>query len=141
MEPTVPVKNQKTSLMAEALVKTAERETRQSAQYSLIRPSSFKYYIHDSVATLRFQLIGDLQASHVTELNGSWQTAKITLRDRRFVLDVSQLYSTDDEGQRWLSKMREAGAEFVPAKRPPVADQVASIKLSLLGRVLGMKCR
>jgi hypothetical protein len=111
------------------------------------RASSFKYYIHDSVSTLRFQLIGDLRASHVTELNGSWQTAHTTLMQRRLVLDVRQLQSADDEGKHWLTAMNEAGASFLPAR--DFASDVTSIaaghpkepsgvKLSLLGRILGM---
>ncbi len=114
---------------------------------SLVRSLSFKYYIHDSVSTLRFQIIGDLRAGNVVELNGSWETARTTLDLRQFVLDVSQLYSADEDGLAWLERMRESGAAFLPADYRDVAsrmvggqtpEQVAAVKLSLLGRVMGL---
>jgi len=114
---------------------------------SLSRSRSFKYYIHDSVPTLRFQLIGDLHAASVRELNGSWETARTTLNARRFLLDLSQLHSTDDEGRAWLLKMKDAGAQFQPvsyldspikASERRMVEQVPSVKLSLVGRVMGL---
>jgi hypothetical protein len=90
-----------------------ETQADRSAKPALL--SSFKYYIHDSVGTLRFQLIGDLRYADVTELNGSWETAQITLALRRLVLDLRQLESADEHGRRWLLKMKESGATFSPA--------------------------
>jgi hypothetical protein len=153
MERGMAATNQKTSLMAEVLSPNVEDRTKRGAESVANRPSSlsrslhFKYYIHDSVSTLRFQLIGDLRAANVLELNGSWDTARTTLAGRRFLLDLNQLYSTDDDGQAWLSKMRHAGAEFLPAdymesassraaRRIP--EQTAEVNLSLLGRVMGL---
>lgn len=113
---------------------------------SLARSLSFKYYIHDSVLTLRFQLIGDLRADQVAELDGSWETARTTLSLRRFVLDLSQLYSTDDAGRAWLRKMQDAGAQFLPQNymesrfnqtSTQAPAQIETVRLSLLGRVLG----
>lgn len=127
-------------------VNNTERQNGANRASSLARSLVFKYYIHDSVPTLRFQLIGDLRAAHVRELNGSWETARTTVNKRRLLLDVSQLYSTDDDGRAWLLKMRDAGAEFVPATyldsqnhapAPKIPEQTAAVKLSLLGRVLG----
>jgi hypothetical protein len=109
--------------------------------------SSFKYYIHDSVSTLRFQLIGDLQATNVTELNGSWETARTTLARRRLVLDVRQLRSADAAGDRWLFGMNETGAAFLPARHfvsdvhsiaARLSEEATDVKLSLLARILGM---
>ena len=86
----------------------------------------------------------------LSELNGSWETARSTLKQRRFLLDASQLYSADDEGCAWLLKMKESGAQFLPAnylesahsqKAPRTPEQVAAIKLSLLGRVMGYVTR
>jgi hypothetical protein len=102
------------------------------------RSSYFKYYIHDSVATLRLQLIGDLTASEVTELNGTWETAKTTLGRRKLVLDLYRLHSADEEGRRWLAKMRDAGAACVPeGPTQPVAEDPCFVRLSLIGRMLG----
>jgi hypothetical protein len=107
--------------------------------------SSFQYYIHDSVTTLRFQLRGDLRASDVTELNGSWETAQTTLARRRLVLDLCQLASADEHGRGWLLKMKDTGAAFLPADsletnaRPlPTAAQADTVALSFVGRMLAI---
>jgi len=147
------VANQKISVMAEVLSSNAEikvqrlEQSSPSRRSSLARSLTFKYYIHDSVSTLRFQLIGDLRTANVFELNGSWETARTTLGSRRFLLDVSQLYGTDEEGRAWLLKMRQAGAKFLPENytdvqvneaAPRVPDQTTAVKLSLIGRVIGV---
>jgi hypothetical protein len=109
--------------------------------------SNFKYYIHDSVAEYRLQLLGDLTSSQVTELCGCWQTARTTLGNRRLKLDVRGLKSADIEGQNWLEQMAKDGAVFLPeiypqrSANPPgktSQESVAAIKLSRLGRVLGI---
>ncbi len=100
------------------------------------RSAPFKYYIHDCADSLRFQLIGDLAGASVKDLSGSWETARTIIRERKFVVDVSQLQSADREGRAWLEKMKENRAVFVPGEYdafPPPA----ALKLSLLGRVLG----
>lgn len=144
--------NHKTLDMAEVASPNAEsqlqpgEQTQANRRSSLVRSLSFKYYIHDSVPTLRFQLIGDLRASNLTELNGSWETARPTLRLRRFVLDVSRLYSSDDDGLKWLHRMSDAGAVFFPADylessglhaTPVRTSEQVAVKLSLFGRALG----
>jgi hypothetical protein len=139
--------------MAEVLSRNTEDKSLRGAESVANRPSSltrslfFKYYIHDSVPTLRFQLIGDLRAAQIAELNGSWETARTTLSLRRFVLDVSQLYSADEAGLAWLRKMKEAGTQFLPQNyidsqslnedHAPRPEQAEPVCLSLLGRVLG----
>ena len=137
--------------MAEVLTQNAEfelqrgEETRAHRPTSLVRSHSFKYYIHDSVPTLRFQLVGDLRATNLAELNGSWETARTTLGLRRFVLDAIQLYSTDAEGRSWLVKMKDAGAAFLPATYLDPATTAVKVQaeseavcLSILGRLMGM---
>ena len=107
-----------------------------------IPSSTFKYYIHDSVSTLRFQLIGDLRDGNVTELNGSWETAQTTLRLRPLILDLCGLNSTDEHGRRWLLKMKDLGAAFLPDEyfeagtAAPTAIQANGLKPSLVGRML-----
>ena len=140
--------------MAEVLSPKSENRVKQGIApvqnhpTSLSRSLLFKYYIHDSVSTLRFQLIGDLRTANVGELNGSWQTASTTLSQRRFLLDVTQLYSTDEQGHAWLLRMKDLGAQFQPAnyldsrkasateKRTP--ETFNAVKLSILGRVMGL---
>lgn len=109
-----------------------------------VSSSSFKYYIHDSVATLRFQLIGDLRDGNVTELNGSWETAQTTLRLRRLVLDLCGLNSTDEHGKRWLLKMKEVGAAFLPDEyleagtTTPRAIRLNGVKPGLMARIVAI---
>jgi len=125
----------------------AENRAEQARTNSIANPvpsGSFKYYIHDSVSTLRFQLIGDLRDGNVTELNGSWETAQTTLKFRRLVLDLTQLDSADQLGRRWLFKMKEIGAAFLPNEQFEFAAQAAkhvlanSRKPGLVGRVLAI---
>ncbi len=109
-----------------------------------VSSSSFKYYIHDSVATLRFQLLGDLRDGNVTELNGSWETAQTTLRFRRLVLDLCGLNSTDEHGRRWLLKMKDVGAAFLPDEYLETGNtssreiRAEGIKPSRIGRLLAI---
>jgi len=145
--------NPKVSVMAEVISPkaTGKGQNRErpisSSDSSLARSLNFKYYIHDSVSTLRFQLIGDLRSANVPELNGSWDTARTTLGSRRFLLDVRHLHSTDEEGQSWLSIMSQSGAHFLPENyqelpvhqaSKDIRQQDASVKLSLIGRVVGV---
>ncbi len=156
MERSAVAENPYSFNMAEVLISNAPsaslqqqgEEPHANRPSSLARSLSFKYYIHDSVLTLRFQLIGDLRTGQLAELNGSWETARTTLDLRRFVLDVRQLYSTDDEGRQWLRKMRDEGAAFEPAnfweagKAPVRSDNIPeeeeTLQLSLMGRVMSI---
>ncbi len=79
-----------------------------------VRSSVFKYYIHDSVDTLRFQLLGDLSEREVAELNGCWITAKTTLNKRKLVIDLRLLKSADEGGREWLLSMANEGAVYLP---------------------------
>jgi hypothetical protein len=79
-----------------------------------VRPSSFKYYIHDSIAVLRFKLIGQLTQSDIAELNGSWRTARTTLGKRKLVLDLQALRTVDEAGKQWLAAMSAEGATYLP---------------------------
>jgi hypothetical protein len=79
-----------------------------------VRPSSFKYYIHDSTDALRLKLIGEFTQRDVTELNGCWRTARTTIGKRRLVLDLQALIAVDDAGKQWLAEMSSEGACYVP---------------------------
>jgi hypothetical protein len=76
--------------------------------------SSFKYYIHDGIDAFRLQLIGELSEVEVSELDGCWRTARITLGRRKLVIDVRTLAKVDEAGKRWLAAMAVEGACFVP---------------------------
>jgi hypothetical protein len=149
MERSMPVKNQNAFGMAEVLSPnlTLNAQTVANRPSSLSRSLLFKYYIHDSVSTLRFQLIGDLRTGNLMELDGSWETAQTTLGPRRFLLDLNQLFSADEAGRDWLLKMEQVGAQLLPANymnaasngiHPQIPEQTAAVKLSLLGRVMGL---
>ena len=79
-----------------------------------VRSSVFKYYIHDSVDTLRFQLLGDLSEHDVPELSGCWNTARTTLSKRKLVIDLRLLKSADESGKEWLLSMANEGATYLP---------------------------
>jgi hypothetical protein len=81
---------------------------------SRIRSSVFKYYIHDGVEAWRFQLLGLLSEHELPELRGCWSTAKCTLGNRKLVLDLRRLHSTDEAGKEWLLSMALEGATYLP---------------------------
>jgi len=76
--------------------------------------SLLKYYIHDSIDALRFELCGQLTEWDVAELNGCWHTARTTLGSRRLILDVRRLSAADEGGRHWLHAMSGQGASFIP---------------------------
>lgn len=79
-----------------------------------VRSALFKYYIHDSVEALRFQLLGEFGEHDVPELNGCWSTAKTTLSQRKLVIDLRSLKSADESGRKWLLSMADEGATYLP---------------------------
>src|SRR3954454_16904840 len=99
-----------------------------SNQNSLPHVSALKYYIHDETEAFRFQLIGELREADVKELSGCWQTAKSTFGDRKLVLDLRQLRSTDESGKQWLLSMVREGAVCLPESyfRANLADVAGS---------------
>jgi hypothetical protein len=116
-----------------ALIQTSE-ETQAQTLATQALPSSFKYYIHDSVSALRFQLIGDFTGADVTELNGSWETAQPTLKSRRLVLDLCHMSSADESARRWLRQMENRGTALLPAAPEPMN----AAKPRFLGRMLAI---
>ena len=85
-----------------------------------VRPSQFKYYIHDSVDVCRLQLLGELSEHEVRDLNGCWKTARTTLDGRKLVVDIRGLRSADQAGRDWLQAMIAEGASLLegPASAP-----------------------
>lgn len=79
-----------------------------------VRSASFKYYIHDGVQVCRLQLIGDMTQTEVADLTGCWNTVKTTLGQRKFVLDLQGLRSTDEPARLWVVRMAAEGASILP---------------------------
>jgi hypothetical protein len=94
--------------------------------------SRFKYYIHDSIATCRLQLIGALSAEELPELEGCWRTAQTTLDGRQLVVDTTQLETADEAGTLWLHTMAVGGATILKAE----TEDPKTPKLGLLRRLL-----
>jgi hypothetical protein len=94
------------------MIKTSGLST--VAAQTRVCSSVFKYYIHDSVDTLKFQLLGDLSEHDIPELNGCWNTAKITLGRRKLIIDLRLLKNTDESGKEWLLSMANEGAIYLP---------------------------
>ena len=152
----MPIRSIKLFCMPEVLTRPPEPKHDRNEWLETKRPTSplplspFKYYIHDSVTLLRLQLIGDLRASNVTELNGTWETARTTLGQRCLILDLRQLCSTDEDGRLWLAKMKDGGGTCLPATSfqmeaqlaaKKTSQETAAAKLSLIGRILGLVLR
>jgi len=92
----------------------AGNQASDSNQTSRPYVSALKYYIHDGTEAFRFQLLGELREADVKELGGCWQTAKSTFGDRKLVLDLRELHSTDQSGKEWLLSMVREGAVCLP---------------------------
>ena len=115
---------------------------------SLARSSFFRYYIHDSIADCRLQLLGELTEADVPELAGCWRTAKTTLGSRQLILDLCGLKSADEAGKQWLAGMAQEGAKYLPetylrdfvaGKHTAGSDEPKPpVKTGLLGRLLGL---
>src|SRR4051812_43696996 len=106
----------------------AANQANDSNQASRPTPSALKYYIHDSTEAFRFQLIGELREMDVKELSGCWETAKSTFGNRKLLLDLRALRSTDESGKEWLLAMVREGAVCDPESffRANLADQASS---------------
>ncbi len=89
-------------------------DSRESTEKPIQSPFALKYYIHDSVPALRFQLIGHLQQMQVAELSGCWNTARTILGSRKLIIDLRALRSTDEAGKQWLLSLAHEGAEYLP---------------------------
>jgi hypothetical protein len=145
----VPITNPTDRNMAEAISDQTDissgKALPEQRQPGLARPAFFKYYIHDGINACRFELLGELNQDNLAEMSGCWQTAKTTLGSRQLILDLRRLQNTDAAGSRWLTGMAEEGASFLPdsflSKPAPgevSAANAAGVKLSRLGRVLGL---
>lgn len=73
-----------------------------------------RYYVHDSVQGLRFQLIGIFGETDIAELAGCWSTARTILGTRQLVIDLRALQSTDEAGRQWLLSLANDGAQYLP---------------------------
>lgn len=114
------------------------------ADWKPVRPAlQLKYYIHDSVQELRFQLIGTLSEVNVPELSGCWNTARTIRGVRRLVIDLRALQSSDEAGKQWLLSLAHEGAEYLPESyfRDGLAsqeDDAQSRKLGIVSRLLSI---
>jgi ABC-type transporter Mla MlaB component len=88
---------------------------RSSPKY--VRASKFQFYLHDRAEWCQLQLLGQLAAEDLPELQSCCNTVRTTLDGRKLVLDVRGLNAIDSAGEQWLAEKRTEGAEIV--------DQVA----------------
>ncbi len=79
-------------------------------------------YQHDSSATFRFVLRGQLAGSRVQELEHAWNAAKSILAGKELVVDISGVANADRAGLDLLSRMRESGARL-SAALPPESEE------------------
>jgi hypothetical protein len=80
------------------------------------RTPLLKFYIHDSAAYFRIELIGELTEIDIVELAGCWRTAKSSIAGRKLALDVRHLKAVDEAGRQWLSSMVREGACYITGK-------------------------
>lgn len=80
------------------------------------RTSLLRFYIHDSAAYFRIELIGELTEMDIAELAGCWCTAKSSVSGRKLALDVRYLKAVDEAGREWLASMVREGAAYITGK-------------------------
>ena len=95
-------------------VRAATEEDATKRASRVARSGAFRYYIHDSVALCRLELIGELTELEVGELTGCWRTARTILGSRKLILDLRALKSVDEAGKQWLAGMAQEGALCSP---------------------------
>ena len=83
-------------------------------------------YLHDSAATFRFVLRGELIGDHVAGLRHAWTTAQSILGTKELVVDLSGITSADAAGFEMLSAMRHSGARLIGAS-PTSAEFLTSL--------------
>jgi hypothetical protein len=62
---------------------------------------------------VRWVLCGRLAGPWVGELRSSWHQAREWSRDRRHVIDLSDVTSIDEMGEALLGELKDEGAEFL----------------------------
>ena len=62
---------------------------------------------------VRWVLSGRLTGPWVRELRANWDQARAWSRDRRHVIDLSDVTSIDERGEALLGELRDEGAEFL----------------------------
>jgi hypothetical protein len=66
-----------------------------------------------SAEEVRWVLCGRLAGPWVGELRSNWDQAREGSRDRRHVIDLSDVTSIDEKGEALLGELRDEGAEFL----------------------------
>lgn len=95
---------------------TEQHQTNLNTARDRRRASLLKFYIHDSAAFFRIELIGELTEIDLPELAGCWRTAESSVRQRKLALDVRQLRAVDPAGRQWLASMVRNGAQYIAGK-------------------------
>jgi hypothetical protein len=95
---------------------TEQRQIKLNAVRDRRTASLLKFYIHDSAAYFRLELIGELTEVDIAELAGCWRTAKSSISGRTLALDVRNLKAVDEDGRQWLSLMVREGACYITGK-------------------------
>ena len=66
-----------------------------------------------TVSEDRWTLCGQLAGLWVAELRANWDQVRDRSRDRRYVIDLSDVTLIDTSGEGLLGELRNEGAEFV----------------------------
>lgn len=82
-----------------------------SARLSELYP--LRFYVHDGSASFRIELIGDIHAKDIGELEGCWRTARSSISQKPVVLDLRGLTGVSEEGHHWLTSMYQQGVSLL----------------------------
>ncbi len=73
---------------------------------------SFRVSIHDSASVFRLKLEGRFTAAETREVELCWITARSTIRNKTFVVDLSGATWVDPAARDLLVRLRDCGAQF-----------------------------
>jgi ABC-type transporter Mla MlaB component len=92
-------------------------------------------YLHDSAATFRFVLRGELTGDHVAGLRHAWATAQSILGTKELVVDLSGITTADAAGFEMLCEMRRSGAHLIGGASPASAEFLSSLGVPVVAPV------
>jgi hypothetical protein len=105
------------------------------APESIPGSSNLNFYQHDMADCFRFQIDGEFHDSLVRELEGCWQTARSTVRERPLIVDLRFVTSWGDTAVELLGRMHQAGATFMalPGRSGQLIERITGEPQSIEG--------
>lgn len=80
---------------------------------TVTKNQTLQYYMHDGPTAFRFELSGHLNREGARRLDQDWRTATSVIGDRRLIVDITFVISSDDQGRALLAHWYREGAALI----------------------------